>query len=177
MLRSKEPCPTGNGCWECWEINLMYIECRIYIHIYPIGLSNGITATIILGGGFGVFLLLCIKVHIPFSFSFIFCSAFRFLSLIYSRNSALNAWRSNMRCDTFTFAPGWSGSTRDRVNVVENIGTMVLYVWFTCALLQLTSLFTAVNSLYKSSVGRAQSNCWQTAWMNQVPETSHQSIN
>lgn len=152
----------------------IYTHTHAHTRIYPMGLSNGITATIILGGDFGIF---CMKLHISFSFSFIFCSAFRFLSLIYSLNSALNAWRSNMRCDTFTFAPGWSGSTRDRVNVVENIGTMVLYVWFTCALLQLTSLFTAVNSLYKSSVGRAQSSCWQTAWINQVPETWHRLIN
>jgi len=109
----------------------------------------------------------CIHIAIIFSFS-----CLRFLSLIYSRNSALNAWRSNIRCETFTLAPRWRGSLRDRVNVVAYIGTMVLYVWSTNAFLQLTSLMTDVNSLCKSSVGWAQSSCWQTAWMNHVPETS-----
>jgi len=46
----------------------------------------------------------CIHFAIIFSF-FILCSSFCFLSLIYSRNSALNAWRSNIRCETFTLAP------------------------------------------------------------------------
>ena len=53
---------------------------------------------------------------------------------------------------------------------------MVLYVWSINALLQLTSLMTDVNSLCKSSVGWAQSSCWQTAWMNHVPETSWEWI-
>lgn len=117
------------------------------------------------------------SIHIAIIFTFIFCSVFCFLSLIYSRSSALYMWRSTIRCDTFTLAPRWSGSIRDRVNVVEYIGTMVLYVWFTYALLQLTSLMTDVNSLCKSSVGWAQSSCWQIAWMNHVPEISQQWIN
>jgi hypothetical protein len=108
---------------------------------------------------------------------FILCSYLFFLSVMYSRNSALNVWRSNIRCDTFTLAPRWRGSLRDRVNVVEYIGTMVLNVWSTNALLQLTSLMTDVNSLCKSSVGWAQSSCWHTVWMNHVPETSQQRIN
>lgn len=111
-------------------------------------------------------------IHNAILFSFILCSSLCFLSLIYSRNNALNVWRSNIRCDTFTLAPRWRGSLRDRVNVVEYIGTMVLNVWSTNAFLQLTSLMTDVNSLCKSSFGWAQSSCWHTAWMNHVPETS-----
>jgi len=151
---------------HCRGLFKMLCACNVRDTHTPGTFKTVLVVPLLLCGGY-----YCLCVHIAI-FSFLLRSSWCFLSLIYSRNSALNAWRSNIRCDTFTLAPRWRGSLRDRVNVVEYIGTMVLYVWSTNALLQLTSLMTDVNSLCKSSFGWAQSSCWQTAWMNHVPETS-----